>query len=720
MGYFRKDDYEPDRTRPNLLSTYVARMTHYLQLKNPNIANDEIETFVKNIVRTDMVAPTVEATYHKREGYSEAVEMPLHRFVQEIIADNNLAPAGSCYKPQAKLKSHLYQIISGKVKERNDKKKMYLDFEAQGKKRESDYYNKAQANAKIFNNAIAGGMRIKQFILGSLAGFNAITSTGRMLVKQAYAFIERMVCANIYLPSMSDAISYVLNHAAAVPDDFFGVIEQNGVYIPTVADVTEYITKSVKLYIYRHDFSELESLIAGLTVAQRTYVFYSGCFANLCHYNDAMMREWIDACFVATPLDPERYAQVSIDDIKQVDGDTKICVLSVHYKLLGQKPNSTKWNSIKDAAKNNPEGLKAFIYACQHFKRNFERRVDLIRAIMQINTTFSRLTTQENMARETVLLSDTDSNIFTTQALIEWKCGTIDFTQQAYEMNAITTFIISQSLEHVFGRLSAGFGAQGVDLDKIVMKNEFLYPVAMVSALGKHYLAIATMQEGSILPSPRKDIKGVGFRSSAYPLDVKEGFVDWVTKLFARIQDEHQISAHDILDHIATLETNMYNSLLNKESKYLSTQSVKRKEDYKDEENSPHFYYELWTAVFAPDFGRMTIPNKCFKVPLIGSEKCLKSPIVLQRIKDNYPQIHERLIRFLESNPNRNISHILVPPFKGNLNDFFVDLMDKRAIVSSNMTAYYHVLESAGIGSVDRRSKSLVSDFHDPSKPALT
>lgn len=717
MSYIKKDDYSQDRLRPNVSTHYLGNMKSFLQTKYPNASPQQIEDFVKKTVMERFTSPTVQAMVHDREGYSRHVELPLHVYIREVIGRNNLAPSGSCYKPVSVQESFLRQSIDGKVKERNAFKKKYLAFEAQGKKRESQYYNQNQANAKIFNNAIAGGMRIKQFILGSLAGFNSITSTGRMCVKQGYSFIERAVNGNIYLPSTRDAISYVLNHIRHIPSDFPDLINSGLLYTPTVDEVTTYLINCVKNYVSHPDEPELRELLSGVSPVERSYVFYAGSICNLCKFNEQMMRTWIDSCFLPDIIDPQLYMDVSVDDIKSFSDDVIACVLSTNYQRLGENPEKPgKYNSTKDAAKFNPEGLKEFIYACKHFVENFEKMVHVIRPLMRIETTFSRLVSQHKMARYTVPLSDTDSNIFSTQELIRWKRNGIDFSQESYNMNAIVTFILSQSLEHVFARLSSGFGVEGKDVFRISMKNEFLYPIMMITSLGKHYLAIATMQEGSLLPNPRKDIKGVGFRSSAYPKDIKDGFEKFVVNLFKEIEKGKPIRASSILSHISAIEHDINESILNRDATYLQTTSIKRKEDYSSPDTSVYFYYEFWQEVFAPTFGEMVIPNKCFKIPLKGGKRLFKDPEFLEKIAKSHPEVHQRLLRFLENNPKKDIQAIMLPPFKGKADSFFVDIMDIRSHISQVMSGYYLILDSLGIGTVDKRANTLVSDFYNPTK----
>lgn len=715
MSYIKIEDYSPLRERPNILKSYLDEMVRYLKLKYPNQSEARITQFVKDMVKEKIKVPIVEAVYHKSEGNSQIIKMPLTTYVSDIITDNNLSPSGTCYYPVSKKESFLRVSIEDKIKARNSLKKLYLEYEAQGKKRESQYYNQGQANAKIFNNAIAGGMKIKQFILGCKAGFNAITSTGRMSVKQGYSFIERCITGNIYLPTNDAAISYILVCSQNVHKDFEKMIRENNLYIPSVDDVCDYLANSVANYVLYPAKDKYKELLVSLSDIERSYIFYVGCFKNLCEYNDSFMREWIDSLFYQGEVPYEAYKDIDPMEIKTFRDDVTTCMLTVNYRLLGRNiKDDTKWNSIKDALKTNHDGVRQFIYVTRHFLTNFESKLDVLVPILQINNTFSKLVFQHKMARYTVPLSDTDSNIFTLQEIVKWRKKKLDFSQESYEMGALVTFLLSQTLEHVFARLSVGFGCEGKDVYRISMKNEFLYPVLISTSLAKHYIAIATMQEGSVLAVPRKDIKGVGLRSSTYPKLVKDSFQDFAVEFIDLVQKAEPISAAYILDHIANVEQTIFNSVMNRESTYLQTVTIKREEEYKDSSISAYFYHVMWNEVFAEEFGEMVLPNKCYKIPLKFGDKFFKRTEFIETLKTKYPVTMEKWLNFVKKYPKRDIETVLIPPFKGMMPEFFLEIMNLRSHISQSVKPYYILLNGLGIGTVDTSEDALVTDFYNP------
>jgi hypothetical protein len=142
--------------------------------------------------------------------------------------------------------------------------------------------------------------------------------------------------------------------------------------------------------------------------------------------------------------------------------------------------------------------------------------------------------------------------------------------------------------------------------------------------------------------------------------------------------------------------------------------TIKRYEEYAEPEISSYFYYTLWNEVFAEDYGEMVIPNKCYKIPLKDGKKFAKNTEMMASLEKNHPAVYARFVSFIERNPKRDISAILVPPLKGRFNPFFLEIMDIRAHIAQSMTGYYHLLNGLGIGTVERKINTLVSDFYDP------
>ncbi len=717
MGFVRKESYEEDRKRPKIAQVYLENMKTYFEKLYPSIGSEVIDSFLKEKIKQSFQSPNLDIIYHRSEGNAEIIQIPATKYVKEIVSNNNQSPSGTTYCLASQKESFIRISLEDKIKARNKFKKIYLTAKSEGRKVEADFYHKQQANAKIFNNGVAGGMKIKQFILGDKAGFASITSVGRLCVKQGYSIVERAVAGNIYLPAPDDAVSYIINHINTMPENFESVLIESGIYKPTETDLLNYITKNVKNYRIDPEVQFLSRLIDSLNPVERAYVFYVGCLKNLFQFNDEMMKSWIDSCFAPAVIDPSLYKDIDLNDIKKFENDIVMCMTSTNARRLGDNPKKPgQFYSIEEAREKNPDGLKEFIYCCQHFVDNFSLKTELLKSILQINTTFGKLTFQNKMSRYSVSISDTDSNIFSTQELVKWKTGSYNFEQKSYEMHALLIFIITQTLEHVFAKLSAGFGMEEKDIFRISMKNEFLFPVLIMTSMAKHYVAIATMQEGILLRHPLKEIKGVGLRSSAYPKLVKDRFEEFSTLFIDDIMKHTKIKAGSVLKYIAELEKEILNSLLRKESHFLQTVSVKNKEEYKNSDSSSYFYYELWKDVFEEDYGEMILPNKCFKIPLKGDKKFFKNEILINQLTEKYPEIMQRFKAFREKTNNRDISFILIPPFKGEIKSIFIDIMDMRRHISESMTAFYRFLNALGIGSVDRREDGLVSDFYDPSE----
>lgn len=709
-GFFLSNAYVAHRPKP--LEPYVDRMTFYLKQKHPHKSEEEIASFVRQVVKDRVRVPTIDFRHQPSEGNITRKQTSLTGFMTDILKQNIVLPSGAVYITPDKKESLLRITLAEKVAKRKKFKKIYLEAEEAGREAESKFYNGRQQAEKVFNNAISGAMNNGYNALTSKSGFNAITSGSRMCVKQGYSFIERAIIGNIYLPTISMAISYCLNHLRMAPEDYRAIFTKYKITIPTVEQLALYLLDNVRNYTRHGDEAYLVSYIKTLDDAERAYVFYAGNFNNLARFNDPLIRTIVDGCFLKEL--PDDLPDVSKADLGSLDGDVLAAITGTQYEYLGTDEKTGAVNNFYELLEQNALGAKKIIYCARVFTKVFTDHLDLFRCVFHQGTTFSKMIFQEKMARKVVPNSDTDSAIFSNQNIVEWKRGKLDFSKESYEMNAFMTLLLAHGIKHYLALLSQGFGFIGKDVFRINMKNEFLYPILVVSALAKHYIAIATIQEGKILLKLRKDVKGVQFRNSAYPQIIKDGFSKYIDTFFENVTQNVQIKPSDVLDDVVKMEHLIYDNLNSGNSSFLPNTTIKNKEEYDDPSKTSYFYYELWQTVFAPKFFDMTIPNKCYKIPLYGGKRFLKHKNLLERIKAFDAGVHDRLLSFCAMKGKTELAYILIPPITGEIPRLFLDIMDFRTTISSICVPYYRFIEALGIATANTDENVLVSDFYNP------
>ncbi len=707
---FKHDQYEANR--PRMLSAYIVQMTSYLKSLHPEQPLGEIQAFVNDLVTKQIKVPSVEILRHPTPGNTIRETVSLTHHVAKNIGQDIITPSGTVYMLPTKKKSFLKASLANKIGERKVFKKIYLSALEIGDMIRAKTYNLLQASTKIYVNSAPGAMGSAFNILYDLPGYNAITSTARHSVKYGYAHTERLVDANLFLVSYNDVVAYCIRLMNVQPDAVGDMIEKHGLYIPTVADLTQYFVNSLSYYMMKTPDERIAAFISTFSPTTRAFIFYAGCLKNLVVYNDQFFRAFFQRLFsteyVCDPNDDP--AQIT----RVFETDLLAMVTSLNYEVLGYNDDGERYN-LHDATLHHPDRVRQIMAIARHVESCLQSIGDLLSICFRLDTDIARLGDHSHMVRKAVLVSDTDSVIFSTQTMIEWYSGgKVHFGRSSYEINAFTVYVLSRSLEHVFARLSCGFGMVGDDISKIAMKNEFLYPVMLRTPISKHYVGIVQMQEGKLLPEPKTDIKGIQFRSSTLSSVTNKAAEAFLINAMNTVIKDGCLQAHDLLSTVAGFETQVYNSIMSGDRLFLETTSIKSAEEYADASKSAYFYYEFWESVFVPRFDSMLLPNKCFKLPLIDDGEILKDSGVLDAIKAFDSAVHKRLLVFMEKYPKKSISHILVPPTVTVIPELFRPLIDVRSIIYENTKPFYLGLKSMGFGYTFAKNMLLVTDFFNP------
>ncbi len=707
---FKHDQYVA--SRPRMLSAYIVQMTTYLKSLHPDQSHDEIKAFVIDTVNKQIKVPAVEILRHPSPGNTIRETVSLTHHVAKNIGQDIITPSGTVYMLPTKKKSFLKVSLANKIGERKVYKKIYLSALEAGDMIKAGTNNLLQSSTKIYVNSAPGAMGSPFNILYDLPGYNAITSTSRHSVKYGYAHTERLVDANLFLVSYNDVVAYCIRLMNVQPDGVWEMICRHHLHVPTVAELTQYFVTSLSYYMMKTPDAEITTFITTLSPATRAFIFYAGCLKNLIVYNDQFFRAFFQRLFsTECAFDPN-------DDPTQIgrvfETDLLAMVTSLNYEVLGYNEDGERYN-LYDATIHHPNRVRQIMAIARHVETSLQSISDLLSICFRLDTDIARLGDHPHMVRKAVLVSDTDSVIFSTQTLVEWYSGgTVNFSRSSYEINAFTVYVLSRSLEHVFARLSCGFGMVGDDISKIAMKNEFLYPIMLRTPISKHYAGIVQMQEGKLLPKPKTDIKGIQFRSSTLSSVTNKAAEEFLINAMNTLIKDGTLKAHDLLSTVSGFESQVYDSIMSGDRLFLETASIKSADEYADASKSAYFYYVFWESVFVPRFDSMLLPNKCFKLPLIDDGEILKNAAILEDIKTFDSEIHKRLLAFMEKYPKKSISHILVPPTVTVIPELFRPLIDVRSIIYENTKPFYLGLKSMGFGYTFSKNMLLITDFFNP------
>lgn len=711
MDPFKHEHYPTNR--PRIIPLWLREVSTFLKLKHPQVPNEVIHAFAEKELRRRMVIPMVEILRHPTPGNTIRETVPLTTHLTRDVKNNIIAPSGSTYVPPTVKESFLKISLAAKVAERKKYKKIMLEAKEAGDKLKTDIYQYLQASTKIFVNSAPGAMNSPFNILYDKPGFNSITSISRMSVKYGYGHTERVVEGNLYLPDYEDVVSYCLRLHMTKPDTLSSVLSRYNLHIPSAEEVTEHLMESVKYYTTKPLRDKILSFIQTLPDDTRAFVLYAGCWKTLTHRNEAFFKSFLRSFFntdipVDTTADPK--------EIFKTEADMLAMITSVNYDLLGMDTKGNRLNLKNAVDGGNIQGAQHLLSIAKHMEHMISEHADLFSCFFRLESDLAKIQFHPNMVRRCVLVSDTDSVIFSTQSMIEWYSGEVNYSKSSYQINAFTVYLISRSLEHVFARLSTGFGMVGDDIKKISMKNEFLYTIMLRTTIKKHYAGIVQIQEGKLLPKPAKDIKGVQFRDSKLSAQTNKDAEAFLIDLLQSVVDNGKINGRDYLDKVHKIERKIYDSIMSGSRDYLKTVPVKPAAEYKNDNpmQTNYFYYELWSQVFARRFDDMVIPNKCYSLPLKNGGKCITAPEWLDQLSSFDKKMTQELLSFLEQSEKKSFSQLLIPPTMASVPEIFRPLIDVRSVIFTNCKPFYLALESIGFAYIYGKDNFLISDFYNP------
>ena len=359
-----------------------------------------------------------------------------------------------------------------------------------------------------------------------------------------------------------------------------------------------------------------------------------------------------------------------------------------------------------------PDAVRRIYTYCKHMESCLVEMSPLLTPLFQVDVDTQKSMYHPRMIRRVVRISDTDSVIFTTQSIVEWYCGKVCFDQASYEISMFTVWLISQSLEHTFARLSTGFGMIGDDIYKISMKNEFFNPVMLTTHASKHYAGIQAIKEGKRLPKLKDDIKGVNFRGSALCAETNRKAKEFLLWVLETVLDKVELKASETLGRVAQHEKDIYDSLMSGIPTYLKRASIKHEGDYKDAMKSNYAYYHFWNEVWSHRYGPFNIPNKGYEIPLRLKGNILRDPTWLEQLRAHDSMCHDRLVAYLQNPENRKPTRIILPPTVDRIPEIMHPLIDFRSVILTNGGPFYLALQALGLGNVSTKSGNIVSDFY--------
>lgn len=505
--------------------------------------------------------------------------------------------------------------------------------------------NNQQDNAKRNNNSMSGSMAAAGSIFENPTGHNTLTSITRSMSSISNALNERMIAGNRHYMDSDIAINNMMAIATTMDTDMVrDCIDRFGLHVPSAEDIGDIVEKSARNYWRdsRH-ITKIVDIARKMTDEQRAAFAYTQDLYHLRKYNHEFMRKFIEDFAIpdlVTPVeDPIRY-------INEID---PLIANYAHQIFISELKGADK-----DRRNWNPALVMKVAQACRGIADAVFKYKPIIQAFLVVETVPCATAYISQMTRESVVLSDTDSTMFSVDDWVLWYFGKLEFHDFAFAVSGSVMFVSTQLIAHAMAVLSANMNVARDKLFVLAMKPEFVFPVFCQTPVAKHYFASMSVKEGAVYKKNKYEIKGVHLKSSASPLEIVGASQKRMVDLLEEVQDGLDIDPYIEAKRVADLERAIIESISKGESTYLKKMFIKVPTSYaKPPTESPFRYHTLWNEVFGPSFTEVDYPPYLvLKLPMITETK-RKMNEWLTTFKDQ--TIAQRYRKYLDSNGKTEI-----------------------------------------------------------------
>jgi len=639
-------------------------------------------------------------------GNRTRIPMTFLQYLHEVEERKALtSPTMAAYLNPNERKSILAKYIDGNIKLRSKVKKQMFQDKMDGNKQAAADGQKIQSTFKIKNNSLSGAHASPYTPLFNKSTHSTLTSTCRSATGYANANNERFLFGNRHYYALNVTLENIIS---IVNQADYALIERAMVeyelVVPSVADVCAAIKRSTDLYWANSVWTaQIEALVSKLTDIERAAYLYTADMYHLRVLNPDMVYNFLDK--LSTKLDTPHPDPDPI--IKALDAD-----LIAYIGILCSK--ELNGNTIWDAKDKNPENYAIIANNAANVIGVLDSYRLLIRAFWVTNSPPSAIAFFTDSIRRGVLVSDTDSTIFTVQDWTTWFLKGIKFGEKNDALCAAIVYMASQTTIHLLAQLSGAMGVIPEHMSLLSMKNEFMFPTLLLTSRAKHYASYISAQEGNVFPKMDTEIKGVALKSSKAPQHVIDKLHKFIMEPMDLVLASKKVSVKKMLTEVAELEREIENSISTGKVDYLTTSNIKERESYANPKSSNFIYYDMWEMVFAPKYGPAPLPPyRAVKVSMRST-----SGTTLRKWIDSIEdkEMAERLKTWVsENNRLGGMQQILVPievAVTSGIPKEITMNADTRKVVYSTVEPFYLILESFGVYMRDKNITKLVSDFH--------
>mgnify|MGYP001166158213 CR=1 FL=1 len=602
---FLKDtDYYQRNINP--FGHYVEQMAHYLH-RSTGKPIEECESFIKNKIKTNSFKsgkiqdPVVRFFNRDANGDRHTEEVRLSSYIGSVVKEQEiLVPTFTTYINSEKKPSILVEFLDRNVKIRSTSKKEAAQAKAEGNTVRYVMKENDQKNMKTYNNSMSGAFASNGSVLKNPTAHNSLTSITRTNSSIGNASNEKIISGNRHYRNPTITLNNLISVSKLIDRKLLSeVIQKYNLKVPSVQDVESCIKRSSDFYWKdEHAFQMIRSFINKMDDIERAGFVYTGDFYHIRVHNPEFVRNLITR--LSTKVKDVEYEDpwklIHEVDEQIVNYAHQICMSEVR-------------GIAKDYKKLDKQKMDILTATCLNIQNTILEYRDFVEAIFLSRVIPVSTAYIPDMVRRTVVLSDTDSTMFSIDEWVIWYFGELHFREEGYAVAGSVMYIATQAMAHVLAIFSANMNVRRDKLYTLALKPEFVFSVFAQSSVAKHYFTSIIVKEGSVYKEPELEVKGVHLKNSAAPKQIIKNAHEKMADLIQTVIEGNKISLKKEIKEVADIERNIIDSLLSGKTEFYKKSKIKNKEAYsRTEELSPYLYHILWENVFAPKYGNVEQP----------------------------------------------------------------------------------------------------------------
>ena len=686
--------------RDNLFAEYVYMQATYLS----RVLNVPVETLIpkiKEIVQQNYKQKRVEVLKSTSYGNVKQVNQDLWSLIKS--ADTSIiTPSGSAYKPTYKCQSIMSKMVADMLAERKKVKKMQLKAAGAGDDVLAKRCWYKQASIKITVNSMPGGFGSPFNIFYDKGGYNAITSTARCMIARAYTICEQLLGGNFSWFSVNELINFIVLQLRTRSSDeqIMKCVEMYHIRVPSKDELFIFYKETISFYQPSADLSPVKELLDKLSETEITFLYY---YCNLRHIiwtNENVFRPWIEK--LTNVDDVEINENVTKDDAFKIDDTVTVFTTVAFTDKLGGF-------GLVDICNDHPEYIPKLVAYCKATEKRLHELDYLMDTFVNTIADIPMTHLKPRTWRNTTIVSDTDSVIFTSAAWDDWyRHGEYDITQQSYQIASLTIYWLHHAVKFALKRFSIFMGYVPDEAERLAMKNEFLFPIMIIYPIKKTYVGLQMVQEGVVFKKPKLDVKGQTLRGSSICKKALDFSSDLMNNDILAKGLHEKINALELIDKTVSFETYIFDEIEKGNMEFLKSTSLRYERDYKNPDSTSVIVaWKFWETVMTAKYDSIHPPTKVYIFEVIKN-----IPVGYPKwLEKTSPEIYKRMAAYEKAN-KKLPNYILVDPVVGHIPEELVPLINKRKVVYENMSPVYSTLEQVGISVGCSKQHLLFSDVY--------